>query len=60
MNRFLTEACSPTEKYGCSESQTKPAQKISTHGSAEAMGHYLTQWQSSWDAMGGATGSSSR
>jgi hypothetical protein len=53
MDKFLTEACSPTEKLACTESQKNTSEVVSPEKHTEAKAQYLNQWQSSWDAMGG-------
>lgn len=57
MDKFLTEACSPTENLACGESQTNAREMVSPERRTEVKAQYLNQWQSSWDAMGEAKSS---
>lgn len=58
MDKFLTGTCSPTEKLACTNIQGNKSEEASPHKHTEATSQYLEQWQSSWDAMGGAGKSS--
>lgn len=58
MDKFLTGSCSSTEKLACTDTQENKSEESSTHKRTEATSQYLNQWQSSWDAMGGAGRSS--